>query len=52
MTDLEKIINEAWKNKENINQDSDESIKSYINQIIEDLDKGKIRVAEKINNFF
>ena len=45
MTDLEKIINEAWENKEDINQNSDESIKSFINKIIEYLDKGKIRVA-------
>jgi len=53
MTSLEKIINDAWKNKERVNQNSDESIINSINQIIEDLDKGKIRVAEKINeNWF
>ena len=50
MKELEKIINEAWKNKENINQNSDDSILNAINQIIEDLDQGKVRVAEKINS--
>ena len=49
MSELEKIINDAWENKENINQDSDTSIINAVNQIIEDLDQGKIRVAEKIN---
>ena len=50
MKELEKIINEAWENKENINQNSDDSILNAINQIIEDLDQGKVRVAEKINS--
>ena len=49
MSDIEKIINEAWENKDNVNQDSDQSLKDTINQIIADLDSGKIRVAEKIN---
>ena len=50
MSEIEKIINGAWENKENINPDSDKSIINTINGIIEDLDKGKIRVAEKIND--
>ena len=50
MKELEKIINDAWENKENINQNSDPSILNAVNQIIEDLDQGKIRVAEKINS--
>ena len=49
MSDLEKIINSAWENKEKINQSSEESIINAINKIMGDLDKGKIRVAEKIN---
>tara|TARA_Y100000590_G_C15439966_1_gene908492 strand:+ start:33 stop:863 length:831 start_codon:yes stop_codon:yes gene_type:complete len=49
MNDIKKIINDAWKNKNQINQSSDELITNSINQIIEDLDKGKIRVAEKID---
>ena len=49
MSDLEKIINEAWSKKEQVNQNSDKELITTINQIIEDLDKGKVRVAEKIN---
>ena len=49
MSDIKKIINEAWENKDNINQDSEQSFKDAINQIIADLDSGKVRVAEKIN---
>ena len=50
MSDIEKIIDEAWKIKDQINKNSDKSIINAINQIIEDLDQGKKRVAEKINN--
>ena len=49
MTEFEKIINEAWDNKDQVNQNSDKNLKDTINQIIEDLDSGKVRVAEKIN---
>ena len=49
MSDLEKIINEAWSKKEQVNQNSDKELITTINQITEDLDKGKVRVAEKIN---
>ena len=46
---IEKIINEAWENKDQIDQNSDKSIKDAINQVIDDLDCGKSRVAEKVN---
>ena len=46
---LEKIINEAWENKNQVNQNSDKSLKDAVDQIINDLDNGKSRVAEKIN---
>ena len=46
---IEKTINEAWENKDQINQNSDKSLKDSVNQIIDDLDSGKARVAEKIN---
>jgi len=49
MNNLEKIINEAWEKKDQVNKNSDRSLIDSINKIIEDLDKGKIRVAEKIN---
>ncbi len=48
MSDIEKIINEAWENKDQVNQNSEQSLKDAINQIIEDLDSGKSRVAEKL----
>ena len=46
---LEKIINDAWEKKDQVNQNSDQSLKDAINQVIKDLDSGKSRVAEKIN---
>jgi len=49
MENIEKIVNNAWEKKDQINQNSEELIKNSINQIIEDLDQGRIRVAEKIN---
>ena len=49
MKNLENIINDAWEKKDQINKNSDKSLIDTINQIIEDLDKGKVRVAEKIN---
>ena len=49
MNDLEKIINDAWKKKDQVNKNSDKSLIDSINQIITELDKGTIRVAEKIN---
>ena len=49
MTNIEKIINDAWEKRDQINQNSDKSIVDAINQTIENLDQGKVRVAEKIN---
>ena len=45
---LEKIINDAWENRDQISPNSEKSIRDAINQVIEDLDSGKSRVAEKI----
>ena len=50
MNEFEKIINDAWENKDQVNQNSDKNLKNAINQIINDLDSGKVRVAEKINS--
>ena len=50
MSDIKKIINDAWEIKDQINKNSDKSIIESINQIIEDLDNGKLRVAEKKDN--
>ena len=49
MSDIEKIINDAWENRDNVNQESDQILKDTINKMIDDLDSGKVRVAEKIN---
>ena len=34
MSDIEKIINDAWKIKDKINQNSDKSLKDAINKVI------------------
>ena len=49
MNEIEKITNDAWENKDQVNQNSDQLLKDAINQVIGDLDSGKSRVAEKIN---
>jgi len=47
---FEKIINEAWNNKNQVNSKSNKKILNAIGKTIELLDSGKIRVAEKKNN--
>ena len=44
---FEKIINEAFENKEKIDANSDKSIIDAIKETIELTDQGKVRVAEK-----
>ena len=44
------IIENAFENIENINSNSDGDIISAINETINNLDQGNIRVAEKIND--
>jgi 2,3,4,5-tetrahydropyridine-2-carboxylate N-succinyltransferase len=46
---FEKIINEAFENKEKINANADKSIIDAIKETIELTDQGKVRVAEKKN---
>ena len=46
---FEKIINEAFENKEEINVNSDKQIIDAIKETIELTDQGKVRVAEKKN---
>ncbi|MDB9699785.1 2,3,4,5-tetrahydropyridine-2,6-dicarboxylate N-succinyltransferase [Candidatus Pelagibacter sp.] len=50
MKEFEIIINTAWDNKDSINGQSDKSILDAINQTIELVDKGELRVAEKNGN--
>ena len=47
---IEKIINEAWENKDQINKGSDKSIIDAINETIHLLNEGKITVAEPNGN--
>ena len=47
MTIKKKTVNDIWENRELLNN---ESHKTVIRSVIEDLDKGKIRVAEQGNN--
>ena len=46
MSDIEKIINEAWKIKDQVNPNSDKSVIDAIKEIITLLNEGKITVAE------
>ena len=50
MKEFENTINTAWDNKDSINGQSDKSILDAINQTIELVDKGELRVAEKNGN--
>ena len=47
---FEKIINEAWENKSQVNSKSNKKLLKTIGETIELLDSGKIRVAEKKNS--
>ena len=46
MNDIEKIINDAWKIKDQVNPNSDKSIIDAIKETITLLNEGKITVAE------
>ena len=46
MSDIEKIINDAWEVKDQINPNSDKQIIDSINKTIDHLNKGEITVAE------
>ena len=47
MKEWEGIINKAWEDK---NLLKDKNVKKCIENIIEELDKGKLRVSNLINN--
>ena len=47
---FEKIIDEAWNNKNQVNSSSDKRLLNAISETIELLDSGKVRVAEKKDN--
>ena len=45
MSNLQDIINEAWEKKDQVSPNYDKSLKNAIDQVINDLDSGKSRVA-------
>ena len=45
--ELEKIINEAFENKQQVSENSDKKILDAISKTIELTDQGDLRVAEK-----
>tara|TARA_B100002052_G_scaffold232428_1_gene215352 strand:+ start:255 stop:1076 length:822 start_codon:yes stop_codon:yes gene_type:complete len=47
MSDIEKIINDAWENRKDISPNSDKKIIDTINDTIQKLDEGKIRTANR-----
>ena len=50
MSDLEGIINKAFENREKINIDTTGDIRNAVDETLNNLDSGIIRVCEKINN--
>ncbi len=50
MSDLEKIINDAFEDKDNINVNTSGNIRNAVDETLNKLDSGSLRVCEKINN--
>ena len=50
MSDLEKIINDAFEDRDNINVNTVGDIRNAVDETLNKLDSGSLRVCEKINN--
>ena len=50
MSDLEKIINDAFEKRDNINVNTAGDIRNAVDETLNKLDSGNLRVCEKINN--
>ncbi|MDC0045350.1 2,3,4,5-tetrahydropyridine-2,6-dicarboxylate N-succinyltransferase [Pelagibacteraceae bacterium] len=50
MSSLEEIINSAFENRDDVTASTEGEIRDAVNNTLDDLDKGKIRVCEKVNN--
>jgi|TARA_E500000081_G_scaffold2434_1_gene2640 2,3,4,5-tetrahydropyridine-2-carboxylate N-succinyltransferase len=50
MNDLEKIINDAFEDRDNINVNTAGDIRNAVDETLNKLDSGSLRVCEKINN--
>ena len=50
MSGLEEIINSAFENRDDVTASTEGEIRDAVNNTLDDLDKGKIRVCEKVNS--
>ena len=50
MSDLERIINDAFEDRDNINVNTAGDIRNAVDETLNKLDSGNLRVCEKINN--
>lgn len=50
MSDLERIINDAFEKRDNINVNTAGDIRNAVDETLNKLDSGSLRVCEKINN--
>ena len=50
MSSFEVIINSAFENRDDVTASTEGEIRDAVNNTLDDLDKGKIRVCEKVNN--
>ena len=50
MSDLERIINDAFEERDNINVNTVGDIRNAVDETLNKLDSGSLRVCEKINN--
>ena len=50
MSNLEKIINDAFEDRDNINVNTAGDIRNAVDETLNKLDSGNLRVCEKINN--
>ena len=50
MSDLEKIINDAFEDRDNINVNTAGDIRKAVDETLNKLDSGNLRVCEKIND--
>ena len=50
MSDLERIINDAFEERDNINVNTAGDIRTAVDETLNKLDSGSLRVCEKINN--
>ena len=50
MSDIEKIINDAWEIRDKIKPDTDQNLNQSVKEMIDGLNEGKIAIAEKQGN--